>query len=157
MTFASVHAWFNKGNRTSVSTDAPDWAGNYFSGVATPAAAGMVLFPLIVGIETGWEVCRSAWVTLPWTIVISGLMIAPIPTYSFKHIKIRVPKRFITLSLAGVGLLAAALITEPWLTLSVLILAFSASIPFAVISFKKRQEEDEFDRSSGDNSFEDSA
>ena len=109
---------------------------------ATPAAAGMVLFPLIVGIETGWDFCRSAWVTLPWTIVVSGLMIAPIPTYSFKHIRIRVPRRFITLSLASVGLLAAALITEPWLTLSALIVAFSASIPFAALSFKKRQGED---------------
>ena len=128
-------------NVSSVSADAPDWAGNYFSGVATPAAAGMVLFPLIVGIETGWEVCRSAWVTLPWTIVISGLMIAPIPTYSFKHIRVRVPRKFIALSLAGVGLVAAALITEPWLTLSFLIVAFAASIPLSVLSFRKRQRE----------------
>tara|TARA_B100000686_G_C16740379_1_gene946212 strand:- start:1335 stop:1943 length:609 start_codon:yes stop_codon:yes gene_type:complete len=140
-------------NVSSVATDAPDWTSNYFSGVATPAAAGMVLFPLIVGIETGWGFCRSAWVTLPWTIVVSGLMIAPIPTYSFKHIRIRIPKRFITLSLASVGLLAAALITEPWLTLSVLIVAFSASIPFAVFSFKKRKDEDDSRHFSGNNSF----
>ena len=130
-------------NVSSVAPDAPDWASNYFSGVATPAAAGMVLFPLIVGIETGGDFCRSAWVTLPWTIGVSGLMIAPIPTYSFKHGRIRVARKFITLSLASIGLLAAALITEPWLTLSALIVAFSASIPFAVVSFKKRQGEDE--------------
>ena len=144
-------------NVSSVAPDAPDWASNYFSGVATPAAAGMVLFPLIVGIETGWDFCRSAWVTLPWTIMVSGLMIAPIPTYSFKHIRIRVPKKFITLSLASVGLLAAALITEPWLTLSALIVAFSGSIPFSVLSFRKRQEEDKLRSSSGDDNFEDSA
>ena len=142
-------------NVSSVATDVPVWASNYFSGVATPAAAGMVLLPLILGIETGWDFFRSAWLTLPWTIVISGLMIAPIPTYSFKHI--RVPKKFVTLSLASVGLLAAALITEPWLTLSALIVAFSASIPFAVLSFKKRQDENEFSHPSGDVSSDDNA
>ncbi len=135
-------------NVASVATNLPVWASNYFSGVATPAAAGMVLLPLILGVETGWDFFRSTWLTLPWTIVISGLMIAPIPTYSFK--RIRVPKKLVTVSLAGVALLAAALITEPWLTLSALIIAFSASIPFAVLSFRKRQNEDEFRRSSED-------
>ena len=135
-------------NVASVATNLPVWASNYFSGVATPAAAGMVLLPLILGVETGWDFFRSTWLTLPWTILISGLMIAPIPTYSFK--RIRVPKKLVTVSLAGVALLAAALITEPWLTLSALIIAFSASIPFAVLSFRKRQNEDEFKRSSED-------
>jgi CDP-diacylglycerol--serine O-phosphatidyltransferase len=142
-------------NVASVATDIPVWASNYFSGVATPAAAGMVLLPLILGIETGWDCFHSVWLTLPWTIVICGLMIAPIPTYSFK--RICVPKNLVTVSLAGVALLAAALITEPWLTLSALIVAFSASIPFAVLSFKKRQKEDERSHSSGDVSSEDSA
>ena len=137
-------------NVASVATNLPVWASNYFSGVATPAAAGMVLLPLILGVETGWDFFRSTWLTLPWTIVISGLMIAPIPTYSFK--RIRVPKKLVTVSLAGGALLAAALITEPWLTLSALIIAFSASIPFAVLSFRKRQNEDEFKRSSDDSS-----
>ena len=82
-------------------------------------------------------------------------MIAPIPTYSFR--RIYVPKNLVTVSLAGVALLAAALITEPWLTLSALIVAFSASIPFSVLSFKKRQKEDERSHSSGDVSSEDSA
>ena len=140
-------------NVASVATGLPVWASNYFSGVATPAAAGMVLLPLILGVETGWDFFRSAWLTLPWTIGISGLMIAPIPTYSFK--RIRVPKNFVAVSLAGVALLAAALITEPWLTLSVLIVAFSASIPFAVLSFKKRQEENKLSHPSGDVSSED--
>ena len=142
-------------NVSSVAADVPVWTSNYFSGVATPAAAGMVLLPLILGIETGWDFFRSAWLTLPWTIVISGLMIAPIPTYSFKHI--RVPKKLVTLSLASVGLLAAALITEPWLTLSALIAAFSASIPFAALSFKKRKDENEFSHPSGDVSSDDNA
>jgi CDP-diacylglycerol--serine O-phosphatidyltransferase len=145
-------ARFNVG---SVATDLPVWTSSYFSGVAAPAAAGMVLLPLILGVETGWDFFRSAWLTLPWTIVVSGLMIASIPTYSFK--RIRVPKNLVTVSLAGVALLAAALITEPWLTLSALIVAFSASIPFAVLSFSKRQGEEKLNHSSGDDSSEDSA
>lgn len=135
-------------NIASAETDLPAWAGGYFSGVPAPAAAGMVLLPLVLGVETNWEFLGSAWLTLPWTIVISGLMIAPIPTYSFK--RIRVPKNLVTVSLAGVALFAAALITEPWLALAALIIAFSGSIPFAILSFQKRQREKEINTSSND-------
>ena len=75
-------------------------------------------------------------------------MIAPIPTYSFK--RIRVPKNLVTVSLAGVALFAAALITEPWLALAALIIAFSGSIPFAILSFQKRQRKKEINTSSND-------
>ena len=142
-------------NVASVETNLPSWAGSYFSGVPAPAAAGMLLLPLILGIETGWDFFRSAWLVLPWTILISGLMIAPIPTYSFK--RIRVPKNLVRVCLAGVALFAAALITEPWLTLSALILAFSASIPFSILSFQKKQAEEEFSPSSDDTSSEDNS
>jgi CDP-diacylglycerol--serine O-phosphatidyltransferase len=142
-------------NVASSETDLPAWAGSYFSGVPAPAAAGMVLLPLMLGVETNWEFLRSAWLTLPWTIVISGLMIAPIPTYSFK--RIRVPKNLVTVSLAGVALFAAALITEPWLALSALILAFSGSIPFAILSFRKRQKEEEINTSSNDTNTDDAS
>ena len=142
-------------NVASAETDLPAWAGSYFSGVPAPAAAGMVLLPLMLGVETNWEFLRSAWLTLPWTIVISGLMIAPIPTYSFK--RIRVPKKFVTVSLAGVALFAAALINEPWLALSALILAFSGSIPFAILSFRKRQREEEINPSTNPSDTDDGA
>jgi len=142
-------------NVTNVETNLPSWAGSYFSGVPAPAAAGMLLLPLILGIETGWEFFRSAWLALPWTVLISGLMIAPIPTYSFK--RIRVPKNLVRVCLAGVALFAAALITEPWLTLSALILGFSASIPFAILAFQKKQAEEEFGPSSDDTSSEDNS
>lgn len=142
-------------NVTSAETDLPAWAGSYFSGVPAPAAAGMVLLPLILGVETGWDFLHSAWLTLPWTILISGLMISPIPTYSFK--RIRVPKNLVTVSLAGVALFATALITEPWLALSALIVTFSASIPFSVLSFRKRQDEEELSQTLNNTKTEDGA
>ena len=127
-------------NVASADPELPAWAGNYFSGVPTPAAAGMVLLPLMLCVETKWEFLQSAWLNLPWTIIVSGLMIAPIPTYSFK--RIRVPKNLVTVSLAGVALFAAALITEPWLTLSALVIVFTASLPFSYLSFKRKQQEE---------------
>ena len=127
-------------NVASADPELPAWAGNYFSGVPAPAAAGMVLLPLMLGVETRWEFLQSAWLNLPWTIVVSGLMIAPIPTYSFK--RIRVSKNLVTVSLAGVALFAAALITEPWLALSALAIVFIASIPFSFLSFKRKEQEE---------------
>jgi hypothetical protein len=49
-----------------------------------------------------------------------------------------------------VALFAAALITEPWLALAALIIAFSGSIPFAILSFQKRQRKKEINTSSND-------
>jgi CDP-diacylglycerol--serine O-phosphatidyltransferase len=130
-------------NVTSTETDLPTWAGSFFSGVPAPAGAGMVLLPLILFVETGWEFLRSAWLTLPWTLLVAGLLISRIPTYSFK--RIRVPHKMVSVAMAAVALFAAALITEPWITLSILIIAHAISIPFAMRSFeKKKQEGDNF-------------
>ena len=134
-------------NVASADTELPPWAGGYFSGVPAPAAAGMILLPLMLSVETKWNFLQSAWLNLPWTVMISAMMIAPIPTYSFK--RIRVSKNLVTVSLAGVALFAAALVTEPWLSLSALTIAFAVSIPFSYLSFKRKQNE-ELSRSSID-------
>lgn len=126
-------------NVSSANSDMPAWAGSYFSGVPAPAGAGMVLLPLILFVETGWDFFRSVWFTLPWTLLIAGLLISRIPTYSFK--RIRVPHKMVSVAMAAIALFAAALITEPWITLSALIIAHAISIPFAIRSFEKRKQE----------------
>ena len=135
-------------NITSSDTNLPQWTNNYFTGVPSPAAAGMVLLPLVLHIETSWSFLLSAWLTLPWTLLIACLMIAPIPTHSFK--RFRVPRKLVVVYMAGIALLAAAMITEPWLTFSAITVLYSASIPFSIHSYKKTNHEEAL-RSAGTN------
>lgn len=125
-------------NIMSADPDLPAWAGNYFSGVPAPAAAGLVLLPLIVGSGLDWEWARSPWLTGPWTLVVSVLMISRLPTYSFK--RLRVSHRMVPVAMAGIAVLAAATITEPWITLAALIAAYAATFPHSYRSFRRSQQ-----------------
>jgi len=126
-------------NIASADPDLPAWAGSYFSGVPAPAAAGLVLLPLIAGNGFDWEWVRSPWVTGPWTLAVSVLMISRLPTYSFK--RLRVPHHIVPVAMAAIAVLAAAMITEPWTTLAGLIVAYAATIPFSHRSFRRTQQD----------------
>ena len=74
---------------------------------------------------------------VPWTLLIGGLMVSTLPTFSFKGA--RVPAQWVVPALAGVGLLAAMLVSQPWWTLSIVGLAYLSMLPFSVLQFRKLQ------------------
>ena len=117
--------------------DLPPWAYNYFTGVPAPAGAGLVLLPMILGFEIGPEFLGHPAVIVPWTLLIGGLMVSTLPTFSFKGA--RVPAQWVVPALAGVGLLAAMLVSQPWWTLSIVGLAYLSMLPFSVLQFRKLQ------------------
>ncbi|TAN70273.1 MAG: CDP-diacylglycerol--serine O-phosphatidyltransferase [Magnetospirillum sp.] len=121
--------------------DLPPYAYNFFTGVPAPAAAGMVLLPLALTIQFGGGFFDRPLVVALFLMGVSFLMVSKIPTFSFK--KVRIPHKWVLPILLVVGLVAAFLVTEPWLTLSLLGGAYMASIPFALRSFRrlKRQAE----------------
>jgi CDP-diacylglycerol--serine O-phosphatidyltransferase len=126
-------------NVASHDPDLPAWAGNYFSGVPAPAGAGLVLLPLMLGVEFGWEFMKSPWLTAVWTMITATLMISTLPTFSFK--RIRVPQKFVRVALACIAVLAVAMFTEPLITLSGIVIAYASTLPFAYRSFNKLQSE----------------
>ncbi len=123
-------------NVTSAENNLPAWAGSYFSGVPAPAAAGLALLPMILGVETGWTWLQSPWLTVPWIFTIAILMISWLPTWSFK--RIRVPRNRVTIAMAILAGFVAAMFAEPWLTLSALIFVYALTLPFAVLGYRKR-------------------
>lgn len=115
--------------------DLPPYAYNYFTGIPAPAAAGLALLPLILAIQFGDGIFSQPGLVAVVLLGVSFLMVSKIPTYSFK--KIRIPHKWVLPILLLVGLLAAFLVTEPWLTLAVVGLLYLASIPWAVASFRR--------------------
>ncbi|CAO3429749.1 CDP-diacylglycerol--serine O-phosphatidyltransferase [Azospirillum doebereinerae] len=117
--------------------DLPPWAYNYFTGVPAPAGAGLVLLPMTLGFEAGPDWTGHPVVIVPWTLMIGGLMVSTLPTFSFKGA--RVPAHWVVPALAGVGLIAAMMVSQPWWTLSIIGLAYLATLPFSVAQFRKLQ------------------
>ncbi len=123
-------------NITSADPDLPAWAGSYFSGVPAPAGAGMVLLPMLISTEIEWDFLCSAWLNGPWMLVVAALMISRTPTYSFK--RLRVPQRTVRFAMVCVAAAAAAMIVEPWYTLSAVVITYTFTIPFSIRSYARQ-------------------
>ncbi|MGE5537563.1 MAG: CDP-diacylglycerol--serine O-phosphatidyltransferase [Solirubrobacterales bacterium] len=121
--------------------DLPPYAYNFFTGVPAPAAAGVVLLPLVASIEFGPGLFGQTWLVALFLLLVSFLMVSTIPTFSFK--KVRVPHRWVLPMLLIVGVLAAFLVTEPWLTLAAVGLIYLGLIPISVRAFRRLKAEAE--------------
>ncbi|MBR9971259.1 CDP-diacylglycerol--serine O-phosphatidyltransferase [Magnetospirillum sulfuroxidans] len=121
--------------------DLPPYAYNFFTGIPAPAAAGVVLLPMVASFEFGPAFFARPSVVSVFLLGVAFLMVSTIPTFSFK--KVRIPNAWVLPVLLIVGLLAAFLVTEPWLTLVVLGFAYLGLIPVSIRAFRhlKRQAE----------------
>ena len=117
----------------------PAWARNYFVGVPAPAAAGLALMPLVLGLQFGEELLAHPLVTGVTLIAVSALMVSRIPTFAFK--RVQVPGRYVVFALLGAGAMIAFLISEPWATLAVTGFVYLLSIPYAAFTFRRRERE----------------
>jgi CDP-diacylglycerol--serine O-phosphatidyltransferase len=113
----------------------PPWAFNFFSGVPSPAGAGLAVLPMIFSFVVGEMGLRSPWLTAPVLIIVAGLMISRMPTYSLK--KFKVPHVWILPMMLIIGLFATGIVTMPWHTLSLTGIAYVVALPFGVLSYRR--------------------
>lgn len=117
------------------AADQPHKSAGFLTGVPAPAAAGLALLPLYIWLWSGLDLFREVWVVAPWTALVAFLMISNVATFSWSSLRLR---RNIRLeALAGVALLAAALISAPWTTLTGICAAYLIAIPFSIRSYAK--------------------
>lgn len=115
--------------------DQPHKSAGFLTGVPAPAAAGLALLPVYIWLWSGEDLFRETWVVAPWITIVSFLMISNVATFSWSSLRLR---RNIRLeALAGVALLAAALISAPWTTLTAVCAAYLIAIPFSIRSYAR--------------------
>ena len=114
--------------------DAPAWQARFFTGIPAPAGGGLVLLPMVLSFQGGEGFFRQPWVVGIFMLVIAGMLVSTIPTYSFKKLKIN--RHWILPTMLITGAIAVFLINAPWLTLSVVGLAYICSIP---LSYRAQQ------------------
>ena len=112
-------------------TNKPIDNNEYFTGVPSPAAAGLILLPLFIFFEFQIDLLKNEYFNFITTIVIGFMMISKIPTISLKKIKINAKYKtwiFLIFVLACVSL-----ISKIWITLIIFFGAYLLSIFYTII------------------------
>ena len=117
------------------AAEQPHKSAGFNTGVPAPAGAGLAFVPIFLWLVTGNGWFKAWYVVMPWVLFVALLMISSIPTYSWSSIRIRSGWRLF--ALAGIALLGAALIVEPWPTLLVVAGIYLAMIPLALLSYAR--------------------
>jgi CDP-diacylglycerol--serine O-phosphatidyltransferase len=105
----------------------------YFIGVPMPAAGLLVLIPVMIQIDTGYNI--SSLLYAGFASGIGMLMVSKIPTFAFKSINVQ-PSQIILL-LGLIGILVIGMMTRPWFTLPIVGLLYVTSFILSYRSYRK--------------------
>jgi CDP-diacylglycerol--serine O-phosphatidyltransferase len=126
-------------NASIDSEDQPHKRAGFLTGVPAPVAAGLTLSPMLLSfwLEPAFleDLDVRASLVAPVIIAVALLMVSNVPTYSWGSVRIRRGARLP--ALAAVGLFAGSLFSAPWMTLSLVCLAYAATLPFAWRSYAR--------------------
>jgi CDP-diacylglycerol--serine O-phosphatidyltransferase len=124
--------------------DKPAWTANYFVGVPSPAAAGLVMLPLYLSF-IGIDFLRDVPVLVAAYVAgIAFLMVSKVPSFSGKRLGMRVRRDEMLPVLLGVALSVAVLFSYPWITLSVLVAAYLVLLPLSSLRYRHHQKRTAF-------------
>ena len=112
------------------------WKINFFEGVPSPAAAGLVLLPLILNLSGLIQFENYAVLSSIAILTTSILMVSKIPTYSFKRILI--PRHATIFLLLGIGIYGSLLIFYTFETLFISGLVYIFLIPISYLHYRQK-------------------
>ena len=116
-------------------SDQPHKSAGFNTGVPAPAGAGLAFIPIFLWLVTDNELFRQWQLVMAWTVLVALLMISSVATYSWSTLRVRRSSRIFVI--AGIGLLGAALVTNPWITLLMISLVYLAVIPFSIAGYSR--------------------
>ncbi len=113
--------------------DQPHKSAGFLTGVPAPVGAGLAFLPTYLWIETGEAVFRDPLILTVWMAAIAVLMISNMATLSWNAIR---PRRNIRLGLIAIAaLIVAALLLEPWWSLTAISVTYLALMPYALFKY----------------------
>jgi len=123
-------------NVESVSThdegEDPTPAHPYFTGLPTPAAACLILLPLLLSFQSGLGYFRDPIISGAMIALTSALMVSRVPTLSIKHVKITRQLRGAVMGL--IALLLGSAVIAPWATMAACLIVYLAYIPIGAFT-----------------------
>jgi len=112
------------------------WKINFFEGVPSPAAAGLVLLPLILNLSGLIEFQNYSILSSIAILTTSILMVSKIPTYSLKRILI--PRNLTIFLLLGIGIYVSLLIFYTFETLFFSGIIYLLLIPISFYHYSRK-------------------
>jgi CDP-diacylglycerol--serine O-phosphatidyltransferase len=115
--------------------DQPHKSAGFLTGVPAPIGAGLAFLPMYLWIASGRDEFREPVLVGLWLALIAFMMISNLATLSWGSLR---PRRSVRLELiALVGLVIAALLTEPWWTLVAVSLGYLVSVPIGIVRYAR--------------------
>jgi CDP-diacylglycerol--serine O-phosphatidyltransferase len=113
----------------------PHKSAGFLTGIPAPTGAGLAMLPIYIWLWSDEPVFRSPWLVAPWVAFVAFLMVSSLATYSWSSLKLRRNIRFE--AIVVVVIVAAALVSAPWQTLTVVCLGYLATLPFSIRSYRR--------------------
>ncbi|MBL8746512.1 MAG: phosphatidylcholine/phosphatidylserine synthase [Phycisphaerae bacterium] len=111
----------------------------FFIGLPTPAAAGIVLIPVMLATAKNVGYRLPDWIVILHTFFIAWLMISRQPCFSLK--KLRVKRGLIVPLMVCVGLVVVSAAKDPWSTAVLLASLYLLSIPLCIMVYRRLKQE----------------
>jgi len=113
--------------------DQPHKSAGFLTGVPAPVGAGIAFAPVYLWMATGWDEFRDPLALAIWISLIAVLLISNMATLSWGAIR---PRRDVRLPLIAFAALAfAALLLEPWWSLTVISAGYLILMPYALFKY----------------------
>ncbi len=112
---------------------------HFFSGIPTPVGAILVILPLthsFMGYDWAYENLNFV---AGYIILISGLLVSRIPTFSIKRKQFLIQSKLAFLILFS--LIALSMINFLWITINVFALVYLFTIPFSILAWQSGSRE----------------
>lgn len=122
-------------NATLEFEDLPHKRHGFLTGVPSPTGAGLALSPIFLSYWLETELFRNPYFAGLVVAATAFLMVSSVPTFSWRSLRLRRDYRLPLL--VAVGLLAGGLLSAPWGTLSMISLAYAASIGLSIRSYRR--------------------
>ncbi len=112
------------------------WRRNYFVGVPAPMGAALVFLPFYLGLaDHGPDQLVAIGASL-FMLFIAFLLVSRLPVWSGKSFTFK--KDYVVPTIMGVVVFVLVLASEPWLTLSLCVLAYLAFLPLSTRKYWQR-------------------
>ena len=111
-------------------TNKPIDSNEFFTGVPSPAAAGLILLPIFIYFEYQSAILINQYLNFSINIIVGFMMISKIPTLSLKNININ--NKYNPWVLLILIIICIGLISNLWLTLTTLLIFYIFTIFYTV-------------------------
>ena len=117
--------------------DKPEYTKSFFVGIPAPAAAFLVLLPVVVLEVTGQLWLRNEQLVSVVLVTVGAGAVSTMPTFNGKTLK--VPSHAILPFLALIALIGGIIVISPWAVYLALAGLYVASFPISLLAFYRRR------------------